>query len=155
MHKQIDAFLPLYRAKRQWKKRGQITLELPLFPNYVFVRIARHMRASVLGIPSVLSIVSAGREPLPLSYREIEGIRAGLDLQIIEPHSYISVGERARIRTGPLAGMDGVVLRNKNNLRVVLTVATIMRSFAVEVEAENVEPLSDAHSEGSQVLRGC
>lgn len=140
LQKQIETFLPLYQAKRQWKKRGQVLLELPLFPNYLFVRVAHHMRGSVLGVPGVLSIVGAEGEPSPLSDHEVEAIRTGLRLQIVEPYSYLRVGERAQIKTGPLAGMDGVVLRiNDKKLRIVLTVATLMQSFAAEVNAEDVD----------------
>jgi transcription antitermination factor NusG len=141
MQRQIETFLPVYRANRQWKKRGQVILELPLFPNYLFVRIPPHMRRGVLGVRGILSIVGVGRDPSPVSDYEIQRIRAGLHLTSIQPHSYINVGEQVRIRTGPLATMSGIALRTNNKLRVVLGVPTIMRSFVVEVDEDNVEPV--------------
>lgn len=95
----------------------------------------------VLEVPSVVSIVGNGREPLPLQHSEIESLRAGLDLRRAEPHPYLNVGERARIKFGPLAGFEGIVVRKTNGLRVVLTLQQIMKSVAVEVEECDLELL--------------
>ena len=139
-HRQIETFLPLYRTTRQWKKSRPVVLELPLFPTYVFVRIAREARGAVLSVPGVLSIVGSGREPWPLPDPEIEAIRLGLQMRKIEPHPYLTVGERVRIKAGVMTGVEGILVRQKNDLRVVLTLDTIMRSVAVEVDADDIEP---------------
>jgi len=139
---QIEAFLPLYRAVHQWKNRTKMSLELPLFPGYVFVRIPQGKRGSVLSVPGVLSLVGSKREPWPLSDFEVEALRAGLDQRNPQPHPYLVVGERVRIRTGSLAGMEGVLLRKKNSLRVVLTVDQIGRSISVEVDVEDLDCVS-------------
>ena len=136
----IETFLPLYRTTRRWKKSRPVVLELPLFPTYVFVRIAREARGAVLSVPGVLSIVGSGREPWPLPDPEIEAIRLGLQMRKIEPHPYLTVGERVRIKAGVMTGVEGILVRQKNDLRVVLTLDTIMRSVAVEVDADDIEP---------------
>lgn len=135
----IETFLPLYRTARQWKKRCPVVLELPLFPTYVFVRMTQGDRGAVLGLPGVLSIVGSAREPWPLPDFEIEALRSGMHLRKVEPHPYLVVGERARIKAGPMAGMEGVLVRKKNSLRVVLTLDNIMQSVAVEVDANDLE----------------
>jgi transcription antitermination factor NusG len=139
--RQIECFLPLYSAVHKWANRCEVKLELPLFTNYIFVRIDRNERVRVLEIPGVLSLVGCGREPVPLSDFEIESLRAGLRCRKIEPHPYLVMGQRARITAGALAGMEGVLVRNKNNLRVVLTLDQIMKSVAVEVDAADLEPV--------------
>jgi len=140
--RQIESFLPLYRTVRRRTNRCKVALELPLFPNYLFVQIERSQRARVLAVPGILSIVGTGREPAPLPDFEVEALRSGLQLRKIEPHPYLTVGERARIKAGALAGLEGVLLRKKNDLRVVLTLDQIMRSVAVEVDADDLEPVS-------------
>jgi len=135
--RQIENFLPLYRADRQWKKRSPVTLDLPLFPNYLFVRAGQ--KASLLSVPGVVSIVGSGREPWPLSDHEIEAFRSAVDVCKLEPHSPFAVGERVRITNGPLAGMQGVLLRKKSNLRVVLTVEAIRSSVSAEVDEADLE----------------
>ena len=139
--RQIEFFLPLYRAIRKWKDGSRINLELPLFPNYIFVRISRRERVRVLEVPGVLSIVGCGREPVPLPDNEIEGLRRGIGSAKIEPYPYIVVGERVRINAGPLAGMEGVLVRKKNSLRVVLTISMIMQSASVEVDVADLDPI--------------
>ena len=138
--RQIETFLPLYRTARQWKKSTPVVLELPLFPTYVFVRIARRARGAVLGIPGVLSIVGSSKEPWPLPNFEIEALRRGMQTRKVEPHPYLKVGERVRVKAGAMAGIQGVLVRKKNEFRVVITLDAIMRSIAVEVDAADVEP---------------
>ena len=70
---------------------------------------------------------------------EIESLRESLKLPRCEPHPYLVVGSRVRIKKGALAGKDGIVLRTKNRCRVVLTLSLIMRSFAVEVDATDLD----------------
>lgn len=139
--RQIETFLPLYRTARQWKKSRPVVLELPLFPTYVFIRITRRARGSVLGVPGVLSIVGSAREPWPLPDLEIEALRSATELGMVKPHAYLKVGERVRIKAGVMKGVEGVLIRKKNEFRVVLSLDTIMRSVAVEVDAEDIESI--------------
>jgi transcription antitermination factor NusG len=159
VERQIEAFLPLYRTARQWKKSRPVVLELPLFPTYVFVRITRQARGAVLGLPGVQSIVGSSNNPWPIPDCEIEALRRGLRMHKVEPHPYLKVGERVRIKSGLMAGVAGILVRNKSDFRVVLTLDAIMRSVAVEVDADDLE-LIDSQAESSsnpwctQVLAG-
>lgn len=137
----IETFLPLYEIVHRWKNRCKVTLKLPLFPGYLFVRIARRQRNDVLGVPGVLAIIGPRHEPTPLPEFEIEALRNGLHLHKCEPHPYLVIGERARIRSGPLEGLEGIVLRKKSGCRVVLTVEQIAQSVAIEIDAEQLDPL--------------
>jgi len=135
----IESFLPLYRSLHRWSNGCKVEVEQPLFPGYIFVRISKGERVRVLEVPGVLSLVGTKCAPAVLPDFEIESLRSGLQQQKLEPHPYLVVGERARIKAGPLAGFEGVLIRKKNDLRVVLTLDLIMQSVAVEVEAEDLE----------------
>jgi len=138
----IERYLPLYKVQRKWADGSRVTLNLPLFPGYIFVRIERAQRVSVLEVPGVLAIVGGtGGTPAPLPLADIEALRFGLHLRRAEPHPLLQIGQRARIRSGALAGMEGVVVRKKNSFRVVLTMDAIMQSIAVEVDASELEPI--------------
>jgi transcription antitermination factor NusG len=138
----IEHYLPLYHARRKWADGSIVTLDLPLFPGYLFVRIDRTERVRVLEVPGVLTVVGGtGGEPAPLAGAEIDALRAGLSLRQAEPHPLLTAGQRARIRSGALAGMEGVVVRQKSSLRVVLTIDLIQQSVAVEVDAAELELL--------------
>jgi transcription antitermination factor NusG len=139
--RKIELFLPLYFSSRHWNNGCKVTLERPLFPGYVFVRIRANERVGVLELSGVVSIVGTAREPTPLADEEIARLRSGLHLVHAEPHPALTVGETVRICRGPLQGMTGVVTRQKNSFRVVVTVDLIMKSVAVEVSADNVEPI--------------
>jgi transcription antitermination factor NusG len=141
--RQIEAFLPLYATRHRWKNRCEMNLELPLFPNYVFVFIDARERVRVLEVPGVQSLVGFGRTLAPLPHFEIEALRSGLGQRKIEPHPYLVIGERVRIKAGPMTGMEGVLVRKKNNFRVVLALDVIMQSVAVEVDADDVEPAAN------------
>jgi len=138
--RQIKSFLPLYATRHRWKNRCGVNLELPLFPNYVFVRIDPRERVRVLEVPGVVSLVGFGRILAPLPDFEIEALRSGLGQRRIEPHPYLVIGERVRIKAGPMTGMEGVLVRKKNNFRVVLALDVIMQCVAVEVDADDLEP---------------
>ena len=140
--RQIEHFLPLYRTQRKWSDGSRVTLDLPLFPSYIFVRIRRAQRVSVLEVPGVLAFVDGtGGEPASLPEAEIDALRSGLSQRNAQPHPVLKVGQRARIRSGAFAGMEGVVQRLKYSFRVVFTLDSILQSFAVEVDGEELEIL--------------
>lgn len=133
--------MPLYRSTRRWRNRSTVMLELPLFPSYVFVQASRAERGKILSVPGIVSIVGTSRGATPLPTIEIEALRNGLHLHNATPHPFLNVGERARIRSGALAGLEGIVLRYKNSTRIVLTLDLIMKSVAVKMDVADLEPL--------------
>jgi transcription antitermination factor NusG len=135
----VEHFLPLYTSARNWKDR-RVQLELPLFPGYVFVRIALGLRLRVLEVPGVVRLVGFNGQPYPLPDNEIESLRWGIvNASRIEPHPYLRVGSRVRIKSGPLAGVEGSLVRKKNTYRVVISLDLIARSAAVEVDFTDIE----------------
>ncbi len=137
----VEFFLPLHEALRLWKDR-RVRLQLPLFPGYIFVRIALRDRMRVLEIPSVVHLVSFNGLPTALPEEEIEAIRSALNQRLrIQPHPHQAVGSRVRIKGGPLQGFEGILLRRKGNCRIVLTIDLIMRSVVVDVDLSDVEPI--------------
>jgi transcription antitermination factor NusG len=153
--RQIEFYLPLYRSQRKWRDGSRVTLDLPLFPGYLFVHIKRTERTRVLDVPGALAVVGGnGREPVPLPDAAIEALRTGLHLRHAEPHPLLTVGQRARIRSGAMAGLEGIVLRKKNSFRVVLTMEHIQRSIAVEVDGDDLEPLGSDDLSGAAICNG-
>jgi transcription antitermination factor NusG len=140
-YRRVETFLPSYKAERQWSKRRPVTLDLPLFPNYVFVHIARGQRGDVLATPGVLSIVGGAQKSWELPDREIEAIRRAVSQRTVVPHPHLAVGKRARVKSGVLAGLEGVIVRAKHCLHFVLNIELIMRSIAIEVAAEELDPV--------------
>jgi transcription antitermination factor NusG len=137
----VEHFLPLYESVRRWKDR-RVQLQLPLFPGYVFVRLAMRDRLQVLQIPSVARLVGFNGTPTPLPDGEIEALKAGLEGGArAVPHPYLKVGRRVRINAGPFEGLEGVLIRKKNELRFVISLDLIQRSILLDIEASSVEPV--------------
>jgi transcription antitermination factor NusG len=114
---------------------------MPLFPGYVFVFIALSDRLPVLQIPGVVHLVSFNGQPAPLDGQQIERLRMALSQLRAEPHPFLTAGRRVRVLSGPLAGAEGILMRRKNDCRVVLSLELIQRSVAVETDIADLEPL--------------
>jgi len=137
--RRLHGFVPLYRATHRWKDRRKEVV-LALFPSYVFVYLALRDRVRVLEIPGVVSIVSSQGKPTPLPAAEIEPFRCASGGVQMEPHPYLLTGRRVRLRRGPMVGLEGILLRRKEGLRLVVSIEILMRSVAVEVDETDVEP---------------
>jgi transcription antitermination factor NusG len=138
---QIETFLPTCASVRQRKNRQRVTVVEALFPTYVFARIEKAERGVVLRSPGVRRIVGNHEGPIALPANEIEFLRMGMTDRAVEPFSEIAVGQRVRIRSGSLEGLEGTLIRKKSSLRFVLTLQLIGQSAAVEVSAEDLEPV--------------
>src|SRR5260370_8339685 len=119
--REVEHFLPQCPSVRRWKDR-RVELEMPLFPGYVFVRMALRDRLRALQVPGVARLVGFNGLPCALPEGDIEQIRNCLvQGSRVEPCPYLQVGRRARVKSGPLQGLEGIVLRRKNSTRLILS----------------------------------
>lgn len=140
--RELEHFLPAYRSVRRWKDR-RVALEMPLFPGYAFVKLALRNRLHVLQVPGVVQLVGTRGIPEAVPEKEMlrlrEGMREGAKLF---PHPYLATGRKACIVRGPLAGVRGILIRQKNSCRVVLSIGLIASAASMEVDTEDVEIIS-------------
>jgi len=138
-YKEFEVFLPLYKARHGWKDRIK-EVSVPLFPGYLFVRGGLQRWLAILSTPGVSSIVSCGGQPAAIPFSEIEGIKRVVESTLrVEPHPFLRSGDWVRVKHGPIAGLEGILLRQKNVARLVLSVEMLGQSAAVEVGATDVE----------------
>jgi transcription antitermination factor NusG len=135
----VDHYLPCYSSIRRWKDR-HIKLEIPLFPGYIFVRLPLTDKRTVLTVPNILSLIGTSRGPSEIAEEEIQCIRRGLQQGTAQPHPYLNRGDRVVITSGIMSGMEGILLRRQNGTRVVISIDSIFRAFAVEVDETSVRP---------------
>jgi len=140
--RQIEAFLPTCESTRIWKNRQRVKIEQPLFPSYLFVRICSRDRGSVLGSPGALKIVGNSFGTLVVPDAEVEFLRSDFCRKRVEPYLHFVAGKKVRIKSGPMQGVQGVLVEKGNGLRFILTIAMINQSAAVEVEADELEAVS-------------
>ena len=135
-----ETFLPLHRSRHTWKNGLHVDVDLPLFPCYLFARVAIQNRVRLLQHPGVLGFAACSARPAVISDEEIAILRVATESLRAEPHPYLNNGDAVRIVSGPLAGMTGILTRRKQEYRVVLSIETIMRSLVVEVSEFEIEP---------------
>ena len=127
MSKGFEPYLPSYQAQRRRANRVLET-ERTLLPGYVFCRFDVKKRMPILTIPGVVSILSFGNQPAPIPDHEIEAIRTILNSGLhAEPHVFLNEGQRIRIERGSLEGLEGILLRKKNEYRFVVSVTMLQR----------------------------
>jgi transcription antitermination factor NusG len=138
----VEHFLPQYECVRKWKDR-KVRLQMPLFPGYVFVQLALQNRLRVLQVPGVACLVGFAGRPAAVPEEEFARIRGFLKQGLrAGPHPYLAVGRRVRVRTGPLEGIEGIILRRKNGCRLVISLELIQRAVAVDVDSADVEAVA-------------
>ena len=142
MDRSTPFFLPLYQ--REWRNRGRLfRSHLPLFPGYLFCRLDLNTRLLPLfTTPGVVRLLGVGQTPLPVDDCEIDAIRAVLKTsRATRPWPMPKAGERVRIEAGPLCGVEGILVGQKRNSRLVVSVTLLQRAIAVEVDADTARPV--------------
>jgi transcription termination/antitermination protein NusG len=131
--KGYETFLPTYSHRVKYNK----AFELPLFPGYVFCRIELSNRLPVMATPGIFSIVGNGPKPEPIREHEVEGIRRMVESEfMLIPWPYVLPGQEVCLESGPLRGVQGVVVDSSNEKWLVVSVTLLRRSVAVKVERE-------------------
>jgi transcription antitermination factor NusG len=139
-----DVFLPLYTATRKWQNRTK-QLCLPLFPCYVFIRGGLDRQPQILSTPGVFAVVGWAGRPAIIPDDQIEDVRQIVESSIlVEPHPYMTCGDRVRIRSGTLQGLEGILVRKKNLFRLIISLEILGRSAAVEIDTSCLETVAPA-----------
>lgn len=140
----IEVFLPLYRETHRWSDRRKQVV-LPLIPCYVFFSGGLQQRLQILNTPGVCSLVSSGGKIAVIPLVELQALQRTMSSNLpVRPHPFVQAGDRIRVRSGPLAGLEGIVIRVKDSLRIVLSIQTLCRSVAVEVDEAAVDRIPAA-----------
>ena len=140
--RKIEAFLPTYKVRRRWSDRYKI-VEEPLFKNYLFVRVDYgRSYYDILRPYGAVSFVTFEGVPAAIPGEEIESIRRLVESELpYNPHPYLKVGRKVRVKAGPLAGCEGILTRKRGLARLVLNINLLQQSVVAEVDADTVEPL--------------
>jgi transcription antitermination factor NusG len=144
--KGYEWFLPMYNCRKRWSDRVKET-QAPLFPGYIFCRFNTQNRLPILTTPGVIQIVGYNRLPVPIDEFEISAIQTLVASGISnEPWPFLAVGDRVRIDSGPLQGLEGILVKFKGDNRLILSVTLLQRSVAVEIDSAFVSSLTSPSS---------
>jgi len=139
--KDVVVFLPMYTALHHWSDRVK-EVQLPLFPNYLFVRMAegRSERTLVLRTNGVMSFVGMRGAGSCIPDEEIEAVRTILAAKAPFTHCpFLNVGQKVRIRGGSLDGVSGILTAVNNDRSLVVSVECVQRSIAIRLDGYGVE----------------
>ena len=146
IRKGIEVFLPLYPERSRWADRIKV-LQKPLFPCYVFLYADLRFRLAILQTPGVHFLVGGNSGPAPIPKEEIEAVQRALESRLlVEPYPFLSVGDWVCVKAGPLAGIEGILVRKKSAQRLILSVEMLQKSVAVELDGYLVERVDRARS---------
>jgi len=140
--KQFACLLPTYERRTRWSDRVK-RWRAPLFPGYVFVQVSAAERVRVLETFGIVSLVSRAGKVVALSPEDIARLQACcLRSASVEPHPYLKIGRRVRVKHGPFAGWEGTLVEKQNSRRLVITIEQIMKAVAINIDGTDVEPLN-------------
>ena len=139
-----ETFLPTY-AVRSRRADGPRTIERPLFPGYLFVRLETPAseRVPVLQAPGVVRLVEFGGRLVPVDDETIASLRIIVSgPQEPRPHPLLREGQTVRVVDGPFAGARGRLSRGRGRRpRLVVTIEILGRAAAVPVDLADVVPV--------------
>jgi transcription antitermination factor NusG len=139
----VDTFLPIVKETHRWSDRKKI-VEIPLFSCYVFAHLlpGNQERQRIFRTDGVLQIVGVRGEGTPIPDDQIEAVKAVLAERLPwSAHPFLKIGQRVRIRSGALNGVEGILIARNGDRTLVVSVDVIQRSLAVRIEGYDVEPV--------------
>ena len=139
-NKGYTAFLPLYSGRHRHAGRTK-TVDLPLFPGYLFCRFDPFCRLPILTIPGVFSIIAIGTRLVPVDEAEITALqRVTKEGLYVAACVFPQTGDMVRIEEGPLRGVQGIFQRVQQEDRLVLSVSLLQRAVSVVIDRAWISP---------------
>jgi len=139
IRKNISYFLPMSWKIRR-RSRRTIRSFLPLFSGYLFFCGQEDQRIELLRTNRVANLIEVNDQQKLLDelVQIGQALRAGAPLT---PHKYIKAGQRCRVIAGPLIGLEGIAVKTKNAIRLVLQIDMLGQAASVEIDIDMIEVL--------------
>jgi transcription antitermination factor NusG len=138
--KEVKEFLPIYHSRRVWADRVR-ELDRPLFPGYVFCQVSPPQRSLALATTGVVSMVGVHENPIPIPDEEIEAVRRVVESgRLLEVWPLVRIGQRIRVHRGPLAGVEGTLLKIQDRSRVAVSISLLGRSVLTQIDTAYIRP---------------
>jgi transcriptional antiterminator RfaH len=139
----IESFLPMRKEMRQWSDR-KMKVEVPYFPNYLFVNIRKVDRYKVFEVPGVVRYLDSNQNPTVMREKEINIIKTLESAGKFEVTSEnFSKGDLVVITSGPLKNLQGVLIDKKGTKRLLLQIESIKRNLLVDVAAYSLKKIHE------------
>jgi len=142
IRKDISYFLPMSWKVRRRKGRKICSL-LPLFSGYLFFCGEENQRIELLQTNRVANLIEVkDQKRLSDELLQIEqALRTGAPLV---PYRYVKTGQHCQVIAGPLADLQGIVVRTRNTTRLVLQIDMLGQAASVEIDTDMIEVIDEA-----------
>ncbi|TGE21489.1 UpxY family transcription antiterminator [Hymenobacter aquaticus] len=134
-----ESFLPLQTVERQWSDRKR-KIEVPLFPNYIFVKTTSERRFELLEIRELVRFISFEGRPVAIPEQQIAAIRQIVTQpgEIVKEVFDYKMGQKVRIDAGHLQGVEGYVVKKNGAERLVIQIEALRQSISVDLAASSL-----------------
>lgn len=133
-----NTYLPLQEEVRQWHDRKK-RLQLPIFPNYIFVKTNAFKIYEVLKFPSIVRCIKFNDKPTRVREVEIDLIRRiERNCTNIILSNKLEKGQKVIIQGGPLSGLQGVIEECRDPRYVIIHIDSISYSLKVSLKLNKI-----------------
>lgn len=141
-HKDIEAFLPLVNTLSRRRDR-KAYVDIPLFPGYIFVHVEEDALSNVKYTRGVARVIGTDIDkPTAVPDKQILDIRKILESNVkLDPYPYLKEGTSVRLKSGPLKGVEGILVEKKGGFKIVVRIDLLQKGAAAEVLISDVEPI--------------
>jgi transcriptional antiterminator NusG len=141
-----EVFIPEEEEKIKIKdKKGtekEITRKKKVISGYIYVKMEldENLWNKIKKIPNVLMLLGERGIPAPISQERIETLRNKAVGGEIKKIFSVSIGDRVRIKAGPLKGFGGIVeWLNEDKSKARILISMFGRQTPVEIETSQIE----------------
>ena len=111
---------------------------VPLFPGYVFAPVDDEQRRDALATNTIARWLPIPDEQLLVS--DLRAIKRLIDSEHpLTPEARIEPGQFVRVKSGPLRGVEGIVLKRRGEQRLMVAVRFLNQGASIELEDVDVE----------------
>ena len=138
----IETFLPLAHTLSRRRDRKKY-VDIPLFPGYLFVCAEKERLYDVKYTRGVTGIIGTELDvPTPIPDKQILDIKSIMESEVkLDPFPYLKKGKMVRVKSGPLKGMEGILVERKGHYKLVIRIDLLQKGVAAEVYISDVEPV--------------
>ena len=143
LKKNLDVFLPKIKVPSKRRDR-RMTIRVPLFPGYLFVRTDLNPRRHLDIVKTVGAVRLIGTKdgPVPVPADSVSSLEIMVSTELpVSTGSRLQKGDRVMVVSGPFAGVTGTFVRYRGKRRVVVNIEALGQYAGVEVDESDVEPL--------------
>ena len=138
----IETFLPLVHTLSRRRDRKKY-VDIPLFPGYLFVCAEKERIFDIKYTRGVTRIIGTDLDaPTPIPDKQILDIKSIMESEVkLDPFPYLKKGKMVRVKSGPLKGMEGILVERKGHYKLVIRIDLLQKGAAAEVYISDVEPV--------------